>query len=301
MTVFGLDYAWSKPSIAALHQAGAKFACRYLSHDATGKSLTRSEANALTAAGIWIVVVWETTANRALSGQAGGVADARAANAQAQACGMPEDRPVYFAVDWDASGAQQAQINAYLNGASSVLGLDRVGMYGGVGPIRRAFDAEMIRWGWQTYAWSGGQWDARAQLQQYKNGVNVGGADCDYDRAVVDDYGQWKVGESPMALSDADVKKIWTTDGIIGAPDGNPKNPEWTPASHLTDLGKQVRSLALALAGVAGKVDGVDEAAIIKGVLAGLSPAAIASAVVAAMPADGAKKVVDELTARLAS
>lgn len=103
--------------------------------------------------------------------------------------------------------------------------------------------------------------------------------------------------EDNVALSADDIKKIWTTDGIVTAPDGNPKNPQWTPASHLTDLGKQTRAILAAL----GKVDGVDEDAIVRGVLTGLAPATIAAAVVAAMPADEAKKVVDELTARLAA
>jgi hypothetical protein len=34
---------------------------------------------------------------------------------------------------------------------------------------------------WQTYAWSGGQWDSRAQLRQTRNDVTVGGAACDSD------------------------------------------------------------------------------------------------------------------------
>lgn len=45
----------------------------------------------------------------------------------------------------------------------------------------------------------------------------------------------------------------------------------------------------------------VDEQAVVAGVLAGLNAGQIAAAVVAAMPADEAKKVVDELSARLAA
>ncbi|WP_433145023.1 glycoside hydrolase domain-containing protein [Actinomadura nitritigenes] len=195
--VFGVDYAWGRPGASALKRAGAKFACRYLSHDTTGKNLTRAEAGELSAAGLWLVVVWETTANRALDGKAAGRADAQAAAAQAKACGMPDDRPVYFAVDWDASSSQQGAINAYLDGAASVLGRGRVGLYGGYGPVNRAFDAGKIAFGWQTYAWSGGRWDKRAQLQQYSNDHTINGVGLDYDRAVKSDYGQWRVGVSP--------------------------------------------------------------------------------------------------------
>ncbi|MDL4774949.1 MULTISPECIES: glycoside hydrolase domain-containing protein [Thermomonosporaceae] len=197
MAVFGVDYAWGRPGAAALKKAGAKFACRYLSHDTTGKNLTQAEANELSAAGLWLVVVWETSANRALDGRAAGQADARDAAAQATALGMPGDRPIYFAVDFDASAAQQSAINAYLDGAASVIGRGRVGVYAGYGPTKRAFDAGKITYGWQTYAWSGGKWDSRAQLQQYSNDHTINGVGVDYNHAVKDDYGQWRVGVSP--------------------------------------------------------------------------------------------------------
>ncbi|MEV4253116.1 DUF1906 domain-containing protein [Spirillospora sp. NPDC049652] len=197
MSIFGVDYAWGRPGPSALKRAGAKFVCRYLSHDTSGKNLTRAEADQLSRAGIWLVVVWESTASRALAGRAAGIADATEAAKQARACGMPADRPIFFAVDFDASSGQQAAINAYLDGAASVIGRARVGLYGGYGPVKRAFDAKKIRWGWQTYAWSGGRWDKRAQLQQYSNDHVVNGVGVDYDRATVNDYGQWRVGVSP--------------------------------------------------------------------------------------------------------
>ncbi|MDX6429695.1 MAG: hypothetical protein QOE54_2061 [Streptosporangiaceae bacterium] len=198
MSVFGIDYAWGRPGVAALKKAGVKFVARYLSHDTSGKNLTAGEARQLSDAGIWIVVVWETTANRALAGRSAGAADATDAAKQAKACGMPSGRPIYFAVDFDATSSQQSEIHAYLDGAASVLGRDRVGIYAGYGPVKRAFDAKKIAYGWQTYAWSGGSWDSRAQLQQYSNNHYVGGVDCDYDRAMKADYGQWRVGVGPV-------------------------------------------------------------------------------------------------------
>lgn len=196
MAVFGVDYAWGRPGPAALKRAGAKFVCRYVSHDTTGKDLTRDEADQLSEAGLWLVVVWETTASRALSGHSGGTADARDADRKARDCGMPADRPIYFAVDFDAQPSQQAVINAYLDGAASVIGRDRVGLYGGYGPVKRALDAGKARWAWQTYAWSGGRWDERAHIQQYSNNRVLNGVSVDYNRAMKDDYGQWRVGVS---------------------------------------------------------------------------------------------------------
>ncbi|HEY7485931.1 MAG TPA: glycoside hydrolase domain-containing protein [Streptosporangiaceae bacterium] len=197
MSEFGVDYAWGRPGAAALKRAGVKFVGRYLSHDTTGKNLTLAEAKQLSAGGLWIFVVWESTAKRALAGHAAGVADAKAAEKQAHGCGMPGGRPIYFAVDFDASAAQQGAINSYLDGAASVLGRDRVGLYAGYYVIKRAFDAHKITWGWQTYAWSAGHWDKRAHVQQYSNGHKINGVGVDYDRAVKDDYGQWRVNELP--------------------------------------------------------------------------------------------------------
>lgn len=200
--LFGVDYAWGRPGTAALTKADARFACRYLSHDTTGKNLTRSEATELSKAGIWLVVVWESAAARPLAGHAAGAADASAATAQARACGMPDGRPIYFAADWDAAPAQQPQINAYLDGAATVIGRDRVGLYSGYGPVKRAFDAGKITFGWQTYAWSGGRWDDRVQLRQYSNDHIINGVGVDYNHAMTSDYGQWRVGAAPVGGDD---------------------------------------------------------------------------------------------------
>jgi hypothetical protein len=299
----GVDYAWGRPSVASLLAAGVKFVCRYLSHDTSGKNLDHAEAVKLAAGGLWIVVVWETTAQRALAGKAAGVQDAKDAAAMAKECGMPDDRPIYFAVDWDASSGEQAAINAYLDGAASVLGKGRTGIYGGYNPVKRALDGDHCRWAWQTYAWSGGRWDSRAQIQQYLNDQTIGGVGLDYDRSTTSDYGQWKPGET-VALDSTDVKKIWTTDGIVAVPSGDPINPFWTPGYHLTNLGQHVRiledkvnALATAVAALPGAQ--TDTAAIVAGVLAGLDPAALADAIATHLDASVAGEVLDALKARL--
>ncbi|HEY0476616.1 MAG TPA: glycoside hydrolase domain-containing protein [Kofleriaceae bacterium] len=187
----GVDYAWSRPSPSGLRSAGYTFAVRYLSYDTTGKNLTASEARALQAAGVDVVSNWEYGASDALKGSARGASDAQEALRQATAAGMPAGRPIYFSVDFDATEAQQAAINDYFDGVSSVLGTARTGAYGGFYPIQRLFNAGKIAWGWQTFAWSGGQWDARAQLRQVRNGVTIAGGDCDIDEAQTADFGQW--------------------------------------------------------------------------------------------------------------
>jgi hypothetical protein len=191
----GLDYAWSRPSSPQdLRAAGYTFVVRYLSYDTTGKNLTANEAQGLLAAGIDIVSNWEWGANDALQGYSTGRTQAQQAQALAAGCGMPPGRPIYFSVDFDVAEAQQAAINDYFDGVASVLGIDGVGAYGGYYAIQRLFDAGKIRWGWQTYAWSGGQWEPRAQLRQIQNDVTVAGAAGDIDQSVADDFGQWGPG-----------------------------------------------------------------------------------------------------------
>ncbi len=201
----GVDYAWARPSPQALAAAGYTFACRYLSHDTTGKNLSASEAQTLRAAGVDVVANWEESATAALNGFAQGVSDAQAADAQANADGIPAGRPIYFSIDFDAQPGDQGAIDAYFDGVASVIGRDRTGAYGGFGVIQRLFDDGKITFGWQTYAWSGGQWDGRAQLRQVQNDVTIPGAcgpgSCDADEAVADDFGQWGHASSPQYSS----------------------------------------------------------------------------------------------------
>lgn len=210
MTIFGVDYAFNPhPSISALTRSKVKFAARYLSPFAS-KNITADEAKGLRAAGIAIVFVWESSAKRAEDGKAAGVSDAKAAVSQLKEIGAPEDQPVYFAVDYDTTVGPH--ITAYFQGVASVIGKDRTGVYGGYKVVKGCFDAKLVTWGWQTYAWSGGKWDDRAQIQQYSNDHTIGRGSVDYNRATTDNYGQW-----PPA------GKSSTTAGKPSKPSGAPK------------------------------------------------------------------------------
>ncbi len=94
--VYGVDYSWARPSPAALHADGYAFAARYLSYEPS-KNISAGEVQALRAAGLDTVVVWEQGSTDMLDGYARGVEHAQAADAQAKAAGMPAGRPIYFA------------------------------------------------------------------------------------------------------------------------------------------------------------------------------------------------------------
>lgn len=244
----GIDYAWGRPRPSVIKTTGRTFVVRYLSRDTTGKTLTQPEVEALTGAGLWIACVFEDAARQPMGGRLTGREDARFAAAQAASLGMPPDRPIYFAVDWDVLVGEIPVVIAYLRGVADVIGIERTGVYGGLGIVQEAFAAEAATWAWQTYAWSGGGWDPRAQLRQYSNDHLLDGVSVDYCRSTVDDFGQWMIGRNPeMALTKEDLDKIATAvlnkDGLIKAPDGNPDNTHWALKSIVGDTALRVREL----------------------------------------------------------
>lgn len=186
----GVDYAWGGPISGAYLQAqGYRFAARYLSPDPS-KNLTRAELHDHSRHGIASVAVWEATADRAAQGAAAGRQDAVAAHAELLALGAPT-APVYFAVDFPDPDPRI--VVPYFAGARQVLGLPRVGVYGGLDTVRALLNLRLVSRAWQTYAWSAGVWDDRAVLRQVRNGINVAGVDSDLDTAVWSDFGGFAV------------------------------------------------------------------------------------------------------------
>jgi X-X-X-Leu-X-X-Gly heptad repeat protein len=203
VAIEGVDYAWSRPDPHQLYALGKRFACRYLSYNTSGKNLTQAEADRLIAAGVAVVSNWENAVGDATQGYDVGRRYAADASNQARACGAPADRPIYFSVDFDISGASDKTIEAirqYFAGIRSILGRGRTGVYGGYDTIRLAAGEGWAAWLWQTYAWSAGRWHPANNIEQYRNNVIVAGAECDLDRALTADYGQW--GDDDVSVSD---------------------------------------------------------------------------------------------------
>ena len=199
---FGIDYSYgSGLTTGQMKAAGVRFVCRYLSYLPNTKCINKAEFGNLVKAGLYVVLVWEDTGQDCRRGHAGGQADAREADRQASALGA-KGIPIYFApCDFDAAPGDQGMINDYLDGAASVIGHGRTGMYGGYWPLSRAFNAGKMTWGWQTYAWSGGNWDHRAHLQQYQNAARMGPAEVDYDRSMKPDCGWWPRPKSAVTAA----------------------------------------------------------------------------------------------------
>jgi autotransporter-associated beta strand protein len=209
---FGVDYSFARPTMSSLQAAGSTFAVRYVS-STSGKNISSSEAQSLLAAGQDIILVFEDSANQMLNGYNQGVTDANIAVSVATAAGAPSNFFCYFAADFDATQAQQTPIDAYLNGASSVLGLSRVGLYGGYYPVSRALNDGTASKGWQTVAWSGGLVDSRISLYQFYGSVLSN--QCDADVGYGTNLGQWSpttpLGLAASATNSQSISISWNT------------------------------------------------------------------------------------------
>lgn len=204
----GVDYSTSRPNLDQLWNDPRKFrfVCRYLAYLPNKKVLLKPELQALHAKGFGVVLNWEQATGDMLQGYAKGEAHAQEAKKQADALGAPASVPIYFSCDVDTtSDAQRAAVGRYLDGAASVLGKSRVGVYGEYEVIE-ALVPTKATWGWQTYAWSGAKTSAKAHFKQYQNGVAVAGADCDLDRSLQPNFGAWFLGGSTDMLLD---KEQW--------------------------------------------------------------------------------------------
>lgn len=175
--MIGLDYT-ERVAPAALKAANCSVVSRYVTRLDWPKSLQRTEADELRAAGMPIMCNFESTADRMKGGAAAGQADAAEALQHMAVLGAPAGVTVWFSADWDVQPGEVPAVLAYLQAAAGVLGSkSRVGLYGGLRAVAAAADAGYRIW--QTVAWSGGRWDPRAAARQTGAEQTVGGVRVD--------------------------------------------------------------------------------------------------------------------------
>lgn len=185
---------------------GASFVCRYL------KNLTTVEREALHAAGLAIVLIFESTADRAMGGAPSGATDGARALNQAKALGAPEGAAIYATADFDPTPAQEDDVLAYFAGfRTQIRGLTAtsgdlntfsgfaLGIYASGAICQLALDQSVA-----DYAWLAGGLrmrgsqafhdTGRAAIEQDvgdKRGLDLG-IGIDSDIALVEDYGSWQ-------------------------------------------------------------------------------------------------------------
>jgi len=292
--IYGVDYAWSHPSPAALKAAanpdgttGKKFVVRYGGSGIDdSKMLTAGELSRLIAADIAAVSNVEGTAG-GFRGYSAGQSFARRGRSWFKNLGMPDNRPIYYSADWDVQPGDWPDLKAALDGAASVDGRGNVGLYGGLYAIQQAQRTGAAKWYWQTYGWSTRKqpdgsykvvWADGTHIQQYRNGVKIDGADCDLNRALTADYGQWGVQEENV-----DEQSIITA--LYNDLHRNPGTPNPPGQSGLNQLFRQFvhEETATVLAPIATAVSALrsDVAAVKAQVASGISvdPNAVATAI----------------------
>lgn len=262
-TTLGIDVAWARPSVAQIKAIGARFVCRYFSTD-SDKNLTAAEVTAYAAAGLGTVTVWETTKGRATDGYAAGQADARAAEAQRKAVGLPATHVHHFAVDEDTNWSSVAP---YLAGAASVIGQARTGVYGSYRVVEGAYAAG-YRYLWQTAAWSHNQWSAHATIRQ-TGGTTLGG-DADWDTAMTADYGQHPrplspEDDMPTAQEIAAAVMEYQVDDPTqaGTQYTSVKSMLWYTGANAAQANATIRAQSVVIETLAAKVSSGEDAATI--------------------------------------
>jgi hypothetical protein len=194
----GVDYStrpadWAK-FFATLKGKGYSFLFRYLYDHPDAKRLERPEVDAAFAAGLKLGFYFETSEGACLDGYGRGADHARRALNELVLLGLPEDGPVCFCIDIDASNSQLAgSCRRYFEGVRSILPLAQVGVYGGYRSVEYICGAGLASFAVQTEAWSRFNskgalaangvltWSKYAQVRQWTvNGPGViGGVACD--------------------------------------------------------------------------------------------------------------------------
>ena len=182
--------ATTTKAIPALKKAGITHVIRYFGAP-SWKDATKAECDALKKAGIGIASVYETVATMVLQGRAAGVSGAKTAKAAIISCGGPSNPFVYFACDTNTTNF--AAIAQYLAGAASVLGANKVGIYGSYEVCANALFAKSAAKAWQTKAWSANKRLTTAALYQDNGSKAYGDLGISYDVDLVQaaDFGQW--------------------------------------------------------------------------------------------------------------
>lgn len=179
----GIDFAWSCPDPRNIDGAPVDFGVSYVSPDSSKNWSKQCLDWYLYSLHRRVGINFESNGTTPADGWGAGNADAALAKQQAAYLLPGAPVVIIFSIDFDASCTQTF---AYFQGVANQLPLSRIGVYGGITPVRCLFNAGLVSHGWQAYAWSYGQWEPRALLEQWLNG-NA----WDYDRTIGADDGLW--------------------------------------------------------------------------------------------------------------
>lgn len=177
----------------ALVAGGKHFVWGYAVDDVepAGRGFTAAGYQTFRSKGLDMGFYYERDSGWMLRGYNEGVSAAQDAQANIVKVGAPPIVPVHFAHDIDPDPAHWAAIDACLNGAASVIGWERVGVYGGWLLIDYMAHGGTVKHLAQTSAWAYGRGlHPAATLYQYAYNAMFAGTNCDLVQALSPNYGQ---------------------------------------------------------------------------------------------------------------
>lgn len=236
-----VDYSAGVPSARLIRDVGHDGAVRYISPPRAlwmkGKPVQRPEVDDFDTQGLKMAMVWQYGKEQdsdVMRGWNGGLHDAYAAQDHLNAI-QCAGHPVFFAVDFNISVEEwNSRAVEYFRAACSVLGRNRVGIYGHSRVCAWAAEDGVIAeigggkfLAWQTAAWSDGERAPEAVLYQRPGQVNIGGVDCDVSEVLHPEWG-WR------ALEHVDLTPVPLVPAAVPAPAPVPvsapidKKPGWS-------------------------------------------------------------------------
>jgi hypothetical protein len=201
---YWLDYSAAKLSGKAIRDAGYSGVIRYIDEPGRlrNKHTTAAEYQDHRAAGLGVLLVMQNTTADADGGFASGATNARRALAGAVHIGY--HGPIFFTND-RTTVPKPAAWQSYLDGAASVLGLDRVGAYGFANALQLAK-------GHATYFWQAGRKSdlvPHAHIWQDNNHQpTVNGVLCDRNLILKSITAATLTTEDDMPLTADDAQKV---------------------------------------------------------------------------------------------
>jgi hypothetical protein len=172
--------------------------------------LTKAEAQIITNAGIKIISVYETTADRCKGGSLNGTVDGKLALQCAQNVGQTLGTAIYPCADFEASPSDMAAIQAYVNAfAAQIVGYGP-GIYGSFATVEAM--RGIAKYFYQTIAWSHGQKSTLANVYQSDcgadgNGLTMHGIGVDLDD-ILGNEGSWDCNMIPVIEANKIISTI---------------------------------------------------------------------------------------------
>lgn len=200
----GIDTNTSCASVApCLKQNGIDFVGRYYANCGS-KVLTLAEAQALSAAGLQIVAVWEDgyPTQGSYFSYVKGVDDGTSAFHDAQSLGQPKNAPIYFSVDYNApqadiAGPIQDYFRGIRDGFATIAAAGAsypVGVYGSGAVCQSMLDAGLASYAWlsESTGFSGSKTFAAWNIKQSLASAPLCGLSIDTDEGAAD-YGGFTI------------------------------------------------------------------------------------------------------------